>query len=83
MLDKSVLHNLIITGFSENSFDEAVKNAIQGAYANHGDEYEFKNFQASDFEGTIGEDLTLKYSITVQISAVHRNGHDHKHDGNA
>ena len=76
-VDQDVLHNLIVTGFSKNSFDEAVKNAIQGARENHPDEFSrFVSFVATDFEGRIGPKLELTYSVTVRIGAIHA-AHDH------
>ncbi len=81
MADQSVRHNLNVTGYSEKSFDDAVKNAINGANNNHGEEYIFKSFSAYDFDGSIGENLKITYSVTVKISAIHRehNGHGHDH----
>ena len=75
--DQHVLHVLTVTGFSDNSFDDAVKNAIQGAWANHHEEFaRFVTFQASDFKGTISETLQLTYSVTVAIGAIHA---EHEH----
>ncbi|GAA0774933.1 hypothetical protein E1180_01340 [Roseibium denhamense] len=71
-VDQQVLHNLTVTGFSDKSFDDAVKNAIQGAWENHHEEFSrFVHFTASDFQGEIGADLQLTYCVTVTIGAVH------------
>ncbi|MEM8837022.1 MAG: dodecin domain-containing protein [Pseudomonadota bacterium] len=82
MADQSVYHNIIITGFSATSFDEAAKNAVAGAHNNHGDEYLFKSFKVLEMDGTIEyvNDVPdkLEYSATVRIAAVHR-PHDDDH----
>ena len=71
-VDQNVLHILTVTGFSDNSFDEAVKNAIDGAWDNHHEEFSrFVSFKVSDFQGTVGKKLKLRYSVTVAISAIH------------
>lgn len=71
--NQNVLHNLIVTGFSDTSFDDAVSNAINGAWQNHHEEFErFVDFSTSEFVGTIDENLNLKYSVTVKIGAIHK-----------
>ena len=76
-VDQNVLHILTVAGFSDTSFDDAVKNAIQGAWENHHEEFtRFVSFEARNFQGLIGPELELKYSVTVAISAIHAE-HDH------
>lgn len=75
-VDQDVFHILTVTGFSDSSFDDAVKNAIQGAWDNHHEEFSrFLSFKASEFEGKIGPELELSYSVTVAISAIHAKHH--------
>ncbi|MEP2978843.1 MAG: dodecin domain-containing protein [Lentilitoribacter sp.] len=76
-VDQNVLHVLTVTGFSRNSFDEAVKHAIRGAWENHHDEFKrFVSFKVNEFQGEIGPELELRYSVTVAISAIHA---EHEH----
>lgn len=79
-VDDNVYHILTVTGFSPNSFDEAVANAIAGGWENHHEEFsEFKSFEVVKMAGPIemvdGAPST-HYAATVAISAIHR-PHDH------
>jgi len=77
-VDQDVLHILTVTGFSNISFDDAVKKAIQGAWDNHHEEFSrFVSFQTREFNGGIGPELELTYSVTVAIGAIHSK-HEHK-----
>lgn len=75
-VDKDVYHILTVTGFSPNSFDEAAKNAVEGGWENH--HQEFSGFVSYEVVET-GGNITMKsnvpivaYSATVAISAIHR-----------
>lgn len=80
-VDQDVYHVLTVTGFSPNSFDEAAKTAIQGAWENHHDEFSsFVSFEMIKTAGSIemvsGAPVP-SYAATVAISAIHR---PHAHD---
>lgn len=78
-VDQDVYHILTVTGFSPNSFDEAAKNAIEGGWENHSEEFErFVSYEAVKFAGKIemvNNEPVPSYSVTVAISAVHRPHH--------
>ena len=75
-VDQDVYHILTVTGFSPNSFDEAARNAVEGAWENHHEE--FDRFVSYEVVRTAGDiDMTksgpgVSYSATVAISAIHR-----------
>jgi flavin-binding protein dodecin len=75
-VDQHVYHILTVTGFSENSFDEAAKNAVQGGWENHHDEFEaFVSYEVIRMHGPIEmveEKPRVGYAATVAISAIHR-----------
>ncbi|MEM1399210.1 MAG: dodecin domain-containing protein [Pseudomonadota bacterium] len=82
-VDQTVWHILTVTGFSSVSFDEAVKNAIAGAKANHPKEFErFVSFEVKSMQGDIVDtDPPVKFSVTVAINAIHaEHNHGHNHD---
>ncbi|MEM9716979.1 MAG: dodecin domain-containing protein [Pseudomonadota bacterium] len=78
--DQDVYHQLTVTGFSNNSFDEAVKNAIDGGWENHHEEFrEFVSFEVVKMAGPIameGGAPVPTYAATVSINAIHR-PHEH------
>ncbi len=79
-VDKDVFHVLTVTGFSPNSFDEAAKNAVEGGWENHREEFaKFVSYEVVKTGGNIvmkGETPVVGYSATVAISAVHKpHGH--------
>ena len=79
-VDTHVYHILTVTGHSANSFDEATKNAIEGGWQNHHEEFEsFVSFDIVKMFGGISMENGMPvatYSSTVAISAIHR-PHDH------
>ena len=76
-VDQHVQHVLTVTGTSTNSFDEAVKNTIQGAWENHHEEFaRFVSYNVLSFDGQVGKDLEIVYKVTLAISAIHAE-HDH------
>ena len=73
-MDRVVYHTLSVTGPSTNRFDEAVKNAIRGAWENHHNAYSrFVSFEAVDLGGQVSDRLELLYQAKVHIQAIHRN----------
>ena len=80
-VDQDVYHTLTVTGFSSNSFDDAAKNAIDGAWENHHEEFSrFVSFEMIKTAGSIemvGGAPVPSYAATVAISAIHR---PHAHD---
>ncbi|MEM1195324.1 MAG: dodecin domain-containing protein [Pseudomonadota bacterium] len=79
--DTHVYHILTVTGFSQDSFDEAVKNAIDGGWRNHQEEFEaFVSFEVVKMDGsiTMGDGGPVPtYAATVAISAIHSHHHEH------
>ncbi len=74
-VDQNVYHVLTVTGFSPNSFDEAAKNAVDGAWENHHEEFEsFVSYEVVRTGGNIVMDGSpvVHYSATVAISAIHK-----------
>jgi len=79
-VDKHVYHILTVTGFSPDSFDDAAKNAVEGGWENHHEEFEeFVSYEVIKTGGNIvmkdGAPV-VEYSATVAISAIHKD-HDH------
>ncbi len=79
-VDQDVYHILTVTGSSPNSFDEAAKNAVEGGWENHHEEFDrFVKYEVVRMAGNIemqnGSPVT-HYSATIAISAVHK---PHKH----
>ena len=81
IVDQRVDHILTVSGHSENSFDEAVKNAIEGGWENHHEEFEaFVGYETLNLGGNIEMDdghPVVFYTATVAISAIHRKHGDH------
>ena len=79
-VDKDVYHVLTVTGFSPSSFDEAAKNAVEGGWENHQNEFsKFVSYEVVKTGGHIvmdGGAPVVSYSATVAISAVHRSHDD-------
>ena len=76
-VDKHVQHILTVSGSSPDSFDEAVKNTIKGAWINHHEEFSrFVSYEVLKFEGLIDNDLSVLYQTTLAISAIHK-AHEH------
>jgi flavin-binding protein dodecin len=78
-------HILTVTGISSNSFDEAVKLALEYGYHNHENEFsEFVSYEVVKMSG----DITMEqhgghkhpvpsYHATIAISGVHSHHHEH------
>ena len=75
-VDQDVNHILTVSGHSENSFDEATRNAIEGGWENHREEFEsFVSYEVVRLSGPIemeGNRPVVFYTSTVAISAIHR-----------
>ena len=53
-IDTHVYHVLTVTGFSDHSYDEATKSAIEGAWENHHEEFErFVSYEVVKMAGYI------------------------------
>ena len=63
----SVVKIIKVIGQSENSFDEAVKNAVKEATVNLRN---VKSFQVDEMSGEISDGNVTKYRASVEIAFV-------------
>lgn len=67
----SVVKIIKVIGQSDNSFDEAVKNAVKEATLNLRN---VKSFQVDEMSGEISDGNITKYRAAVEIAFVVENG---------